>query len=407
MKPLLFLSQRIPYPPNKGDKLRSFAVLKHLSQRYRVHLGCFIDDPDDWRHVEAVRAYCADVCCIGLTPRWGKARSLLGLLEGRSLSEVYFRSARLSRWVDRVMARDSPDTAFLYSSVMGHYLPTRRGARPARVVMDFVDVDSVKWRQYADTHRWPLSALYRREHARLLAFDRAVAARCDAAVFVSQQEAALFQSLAPEVAGKVHAITNGVDLAFFSPEAMLESPFEAGTCAIVMTGAMDYWPNIDGARWFAREVFPAIRAAVPAARFFVVGANPSPEVQSLAKQPGLVVTGRVADVRPYLAHAAVVVAPLRVARGIQNKVLEGMAMARVVVTTPQGLEGIEAVPGRHLLMADDDRAFIKATLGVLRGDPGTDLGAAARACVVGHYGWPEKLAAYEALLAAPVRPDAS
>lgn len=399
MKPLLFLSQRIPYPPNKGDKLRSFAVLKHLSRRYQVHLGSFIDDPDDWRHVDALRAYCADLCCVGLHSRWGKVRSLAGFVNGRSLSEIYFHSHGLVRWVRRVMREVRPETAFLYSSVMGRYLPTADGARPARMVMDFVDVDAVKWRQYADMHAWPMSAVYRREHRKLLDFDRGVAARCDAGIFVSPQEAALFRSLAPESAGKIHAISNGVDLAFFSPAETTEAPYDTGSRAVVMTGAMDYWPNIDGARWFASEVLPSIREKVPAATFFVVGANPSTEVQALAERPGVVVTGRVPDVRPYLAHAAAVVAPLRVARGIQNKVLEGMAMGRVVVTTPQGFEGIEAEPGRDLLVAESATDFAAVTLGVLDGSIGAGMGIAARTRIVEGYGWDEKLAAYERLLA--------
>ena len=399
MKPLLFLAQRIPYPPNKGDKLRSFAVLRHLSRSWDIHLGCFIDDPDDWQHVDALRAYCADLTCVGLDKRLAKLRSAVGLLSGTSLSEHYFRSGQLSRWVGGVLTGVQPSTAFLYSSVMGQYIPTAPSLRPRRVVMDFVDVDSVKWRQYAEMHRGPMRWVYERESRRLFDFDRALAQRFDASIFVSPPEAQLFRDMAPEVADRVHAVSNGIDHGFFTADPSQPNPFAAGARAIVMTGAMDYWPNIDGALWFAREMLPAIRARVPEAVFVIVGGNPAPQLQALAGQPGVTVTGRVADVRPYLTHAAAVVAPMRVARGIQNKVLEGMAMGRLVVTTSQGLEGIDAQPGRDLLVADDAPPFIAATLRALTDAALAPMGTAARQRILAGYDWDDKLAAYERLLA--------
>jgi len=398
MRNLLFLCQRIPYPPNKGDKLRSFSVLRHLAKSWKVHLGCFIDDPADWQYVDELRPYCAELCCIGLDKRLAKLRSLTGLIAGTSLSEPYFRNAQLSQWVEAVLRDAQPAAAFLYSSVMGQYL--RRGSqfRPRRVVMDFVDVDSDKWRQYADMHSWPMSWVYRRESRQLLAFDRAVAGYCDAAVFVSAPEAALFRRLAPEAAAKTHAISNGVDLSYFSPGAERPDPFPPGRRAVVFTGAMDYWPNVDAVAWFAEAMFPTIRARIPEAVFFIVGGNPAPKVKALGSLPGITVTGRVPDIRPYLAHAEVCVAPMRVARGIQNKVLEGMAMGKVVVTTDQGLEGIDAVPGRDLLLANDTDAFIAATVKVLTDPSLAGIGLAARDCMTGGYSWDDKLAAFDRLL---------
>ena len=148
-QPLLFLAQRIPYPPNKGDKLRSFAILRHLSSLWDIHLGCFVDDSSDWQHVAAVKSYCADICCVGMNRRWAKLRSLGGLAAGTSLSEPYFYDSKLGRWVDVVLNIVQPPAAFLYSSVMGQYVLTSAGRRPPRVILDFVDVDSDKWRQYA------------------------------------------------------------------------------------------------------------------------------------------------------------------------------------------------------------------------------------------------------------------
>ena len=398
MKSLLFLSQRIPYPPNKGDKLRSFAVLRHLAASWRIHLGCFIDDPTDWQYVEAVRPYCADVFCVGLDKRWAKFRSLQGLVGGTALSQPYFCDRALHRWSDRVLREVRPDAAFLYSSVMGQYLPRSAALRPGRVVMDFVDVDSDKWRQYSTAQTWPMNWIYARESRRLLEFDRAVAARSDASIFVSQAEAALFCRLAPEIADRVHSISNGIDHGDFKADPQQPNPMPPDSPAIVFTGAMDYWPNVDAVIWFVEAMLPAIRARIPNAAFFVVGGNPTPAVMKLAERPGVTVTGRVPDVRPYLTHAGVVVAPLRVARGIQNKVLEGMAMGKVVITTSQGLEGLDSIPGRHLLLADGADAMIEATLQVLTNPSLAVLGKAAREHIVTSYSWDDKLAAYQRLL---------
>ena len=400
MRSLLFLAQRIPYPPDKGDKIRSFSVLKHLARSWRIHLGCFVDDPADGAGAAALAEYCADVRCLPLDRRLATLRSAPALLSGRSLSELFYRDRRMTAWVGRTLAQVRPDAAYLFSSVMGQYLAA--GPRPRRVVMDFVDVDSDKWGQYAGTTRWPMSAIYRRESRRLLAFDRGVAARADASVFVSPPEAALFKTLAPESAVTTHAIANGVDHAYFSPDPTPPSPFPPDARPIVFTGAMDYWPNIDAVGWFAAECLPLVRQSVPGASFAIVGNAPAPAVRALAALPGVTVTGRVPDVRPYLAHAAAVAAPLRVARGIQNKVLEGMAMGRPVVTTSRGLEGIDAVPGRDLLVADDAPGVAKALVRVL-GEPAlaAALGAAGRRRIVEAYSWDDKLACLDRLLAGP------
>ena len=188
-------------------------------------------------------------------------------------------------------------------------------------------MDSAKWSQYANSRSWPLSAIFKREGARLLAFERAVANGTEASVFVTPAEAQLFRTLAPECSTRVHHAQNGVDTDYFSPAHELPNPFATDEDAIVFTGAMDYWPNVDAVTWFARDVLPTIATQRPRARFYIVGIAPTPAVQALAQDPRVVVTGRVPDVRPYLKHARVVVAPLRVARGIQNKVLEAMAMA--------------------------------------------------------------------------------
>src|SRR5215469_6834947 len=347
---VLFLSQRIPYPPNKGDKIRSWHFFRGLAERNRMHLGCFIDDAADWQRSGEIEKLCETSAILPLDPRWGKLRSLVaGFAAGEALTLPYFRARAMQDFVDRVLERHRPRLVFVYSSAMAQYLLGRdRGG--ARLVLDMVDMDSQKWRQYAERKSWPTSFIYRREAKELHRFERAAAERFDRTLFVSRAEAELFARLTPEVASRVDFVNNGVDTAFFDPALGHADPFAPGMPALVFTGTMDYWPNVDAVLWFAEAIWPRLHGAAPAARFVIVGANPAPAVQQLARQPGIEVTGRVPDVRPYLAHAAVAVAPLRVAQGVQNKVLEAMSMAKPVVATPQALEGIDARPGRELLV---------------------------------------------------------
>jgi sugar transferase (PEP-CTERM/EpsH1 system associated) len=391
---LLLLIHRIPYPPNKGDKIRSYHLLKHLAQHYRVHLGTFVDDPDDWQHVPHVQTMCASSHFAPLKPLLARVRSLGALLANRSLSLDYYKSGELQAWVDATMTAQKIDRVLIFSSAMAQYAEAYPDARR---VVDFCDVDSDKWRQYAEKKSWPMNWLYRHEARQLLAYERRVARECDASLFVSAPEADLFKELAPESVAKIGFFNNGVDTDYFSPGRSYASPYQAGERAVVFTGAMDYWPNIDAVQWFAAEVFPQLRARFADARFYIVGARPSSAVQALAQLPGVVVTGTVPDVRPYIAHAQVAVAPLRIARGIQNKVLEAMAMATPVVVSPQALEGIEAIPGTDLLLAEDAAAFV-TTVSALLTHADTAIGHVARAKVEQLYSWPSNLARIEARL---------
>jgi len=383
---LLYLVHRLPYPPNKGDKVRSFHLLKHLAQRHAVYLGTFIDDPADEAYVDTVRSYCADMHIARLSPRLARLRSLQGLLSGEALSLPYYRDAGLRAWVASVQGLDA---AVVFSSVMADYVPDMKRL-PALV--DFVDMDSTKWTQYAGTHRWPLSWLYRREGERLFAFERAVALQAKHSFFVTAAERDLFLRAAPECTGRVDAMGNGVDAGFFSPEHDFASPYPAEEIPLVFTGAMDYWPNVDAAVWFHGAVLPILRQRHPALRFYVVGRSPDPAVQALAGE-GTVVTGTVADVRPYLAHAAVVVAPLRIARGIQNKVLEAMAMARPVVASTACAGPIAAEIGKELLAAGSAADYSDRIDALLVDRAHADnIGNAARRRVLGHYSWDAHLA---------------
>jgi sugar transferase (PEP-CTERM/EpsH1 system associated) len=391
MEDLLLLIHRIPYPPNKGDKIRSYHLLKHLAQHYRVHLATFVDDPNDWQYVPHVQALCASSHFAPMKPLLARARSLTALLKNRSLSLEYYRDAGLARWVDQTLAAHDIGRVLVFCSPMAQYAENHRGARR---VIDFCDIDSEKWRQYAEQKSFPMSWLYRHEARQLLRYERQVARDYDASLFVSAPEAELFRSLAPESSPKIGYFSNGVDTDYFSPDQPYANPYAAGERALVFTGAMDYWPNIDAVKWFAAEVFPLVRQRFADARFYIVGSRPAPAVQALAQQPGVVVTGTVPDVRPYISHAAVAVAPLRIARGVQNKVLEAMAMAVPVVVSPQALEGIDAVPGSELVLAEDASAFADACSALLEGQTGAieAIGRAARAKVQRRYSWSSNLA---------------
>ena len=388
MEDLLLLIHRIPYPPNKGDKIRSYHLLKHLARDYKVHLATFVDDADDWQHVPTVEKMCASSHFASLNPTLARVRSLGALVKNRSLSLDYYRDAGMQRWVDQTVAAHKIERVLVFSSAMAQYADKYPNARR---VVDFCDVDSDKWRQYADKKSWPMSWLYRHEARQLLSYERQVAREYDASLFVSAPEADLFRQLAPESDARIGFFSNGVDTDYFSPDAAGASPFKAGERAIVFTGAMDYWPNVDAVQWFAADVMPLLRSRFPDLTFYIVGARPAPAVLELGKQANIVVTGTVPDVRPYIAHARAAVAPLRIARGIQNKVLEAMAMATPVVVSPQALEGIEAEPGRELVLARDAGCYVDAIAALLaRGD--NQIGLAARARVERKYSWPSNLA---------------
>jgi len=398
MQHLLFLSHRIPYPPNKGDKIRSYHLLKHLAQRYHVHLGTFIDDPDDWQHLDTVKKLCSETCILPLHPFSSKLRSLKGLIKNQALTLDYYQNHEMQEWANKVIKQHHIGKIMIFSSAMAQYAMDKNQEQR---VIDFVDIDSDKWQQYAEKKHWPMSWLYNRESRLLLAFERKVAQEFDASLFVSQAEADLFKQLAPESKHKTGFFNNGVDIDYFSPDREYPNPYAANETAIVFTGAMDYWPNIDAVQWFAREIMPGIITKHPAAHFYIVGSRPSSQVQALASLPGVTVTGSVPDIRPWLAHAFVAVAPLRIARGIQNKVLEAMSMAKPVIVSIQALEGIDAVPENELILAHDALQFISAVTAQIE-KKNDRMGQLARHKIISRYGWDSNLACVDTLLDTPI-----
>lgn len=394
MKELLFLAQRIPYPPNKGDKIRSYHLLKHLSNSFKVHLGAFVDDPNDWQYSKPLAEIVAgDMKLLPLNSRSATLRSAYGLLSGEPLTLPYYRNTELKNWVNQLLADRPIHHVIVYSSAMAQYVMTHMELHR---VIDFVDIDSDKWRQYAERKSWPINWVYRREARLLFAYERHIASISEASTFVSRAEAELFQQLAAECADRVSYYNNGVDLDYFSPARTYDNPYPPNQRVLVFTGAMDYWANVDAVTWFAREVFPALHAQFADVRFYIVGSRPTAEVQALAGA-AITVTGSVPDVRPYVAHAAISVAPLRIARGIQNKVLEAMAMAKPVVVSPQALEGIDAETNHEVILARDSAAFISLIAAQLS-QPDEKLGQAARRRVEQSYSWNNSLQRVDRLL---------
>jgi sugar transferase (PEP-CTERM/EpsH1 system associated) len=384
MSEILFLAHRIPYPPDKGDKIRSYHLLRAFAERHTVHLATFIDDPADWQHIDAVMKLCAETCIRPLNPRAAKLRSATGYLNRGPLSVAYYSDRELRRWVLELAARRSLAGVFVFSSSMAQYaegLSVRDGA--ARVI-DFCDVDSDKWRQYALAHRYPLKAVYLREARTLAAAEARYVREFDASIVISDVEAQILRDLAGGDPHRIRVVSNGVDTEYFDPARQLPTPFPKDSRPVVFTGAMDYEANADGVRWFVREVLPGVRSHTPAAAFFIVGSNPSAGVRALAAEPGVIVTGRVPDVRPYLAHADVVVAPLRIARGLQNKVLEALAMARPIVATENAVQGIPDASRAGIRVANDAGEMVDAITAILDSGGSGSLG---RAFVQSRHSW--------------------
>jgi len=407
MQELLFLAHRIPYPPNKGDKIRSYHVLKYLAGKYRVHLGTFVDDEQDWQYMPVLKDLCDETHFIGLDSRMARLRSAKGLLSGEALTLPYYYDANMQDWVTHLLENNPVHRVFIFSSGMAQYVAGQRWSSIRRVI-DFVDVDSDKWRQYAKSKSWPMSAVYEREARRLETYERRIAAEFDASVLVSQDEAKLFKTLAPESTGRIDYLNNGVDSEYFSPHRHYANPYSPDEKVLVFTGAMDYWANVDAVTWFAQEIFPQIVQRNPKARFYIVGGRPTLAVKQLENITGVHVTGGVPDVRPYLGHAVAAVAPLRIARGVQNKVLEAIAMAKPVLATSAAVEGIgsgmdsvSATTG--IVVADDIKECVEQAVQLLQGKPNL----AGRAYVLKYYTWNENLMRLDRLLEGDIAPVAN
>jgi len=402
---ILYLAHRIPYPPNKGEKIRAFHQLLHLSKHHTVHLVCLVDDPTDLKYVSILENSCASVVAVYRSKTSALCLATRALLTRKPLSVAAFYRKALAREIARKLQTETFDMIFVSSAAMAEYV-LEMSALPR--VIDFIDVDSEKWQQYARHHAIPLAWVYGLEARRLAAYEAHIAHIFNHVVFISQAEKRLFQQRICH--RPIAVIANGVDLNYFVPKRADAASRRPPT--LVFTGVMDYFPNVDAVQYFCNDIFPLVRTVVPDCCFTIVGSHPTRRVQALSKHPNVTVTGAVPDVRPYLAQAAIAVAPFRLARGVQNKILEAMAAGLPVVGTTQAFEGITATEEDGIRIADDPQHFAQELIALLTGNNTLRQQCAlqARRYVEAHHQWSEQGVQLEHLLQGLVRtpgPDAS
>jgi sugar transferase (PEP-CTERM/EpsH1 system associated) len=381
---LLFLAHRIPYPPNKGDKIRSYHELRAFAERgHEVHLLAFADDPRDLIYQAELSRLCVSAQIVPLHRGIAKLRALGSLVLNRPFSLGYFASQKMKKLVTRSIAERDFDAVFVFSSTMAQYAPK---SLSSRTVVDLVDIDSEKWREYARRVGSPNSWLYGLEWKRLGKYERQIVSRFAYSIVTTRREASLLDDLDEFTRrARLRVITNGVDLENDHGSGGMTNP---SSPRLVFVGAMDYYANIDGVRWFVEEVLPLIREREPRAEFFIVGGNPARKVRKLGEREGVAVTGFVEDVRPYLKDATVCVVPLRIARGVQNKVLEAMAAGKAIVATPEAAAGLGVEDGEHLLLAQTPRGFAEAVVSAVRDEAlRNHLAARSRRFVEARHDW--------------------
>ncbi|MEO1243595.1 MAG: TIGR03087 family PEP-CTERM/XrtA system glycosyltransferase [Pseudomonadota bacterium] len=387
---ILLLTHRIPYPPDKGDKIRSWRLFRHLAEKFSVHLACFVDDPQDFSHTEYLRSMCASAAFIPLRPTAAKLKSMRGLLTGDPLSIQYFRSHEMLRTVDEMRARPlMAEVAF--SSTMAQYISSPKPERPR--IVDFCDADSEKWLQYACETTPPMAWIFHREGARLKRLENEVANWADVSFAVTPEEAGMFNRRS-EIQKTVRWWSNGVDADYFDPA--LKMRHIGGGADVVFIGAMDYRANSEAVLRFTANVWPRVYRTLPDLTFAIVGARPTKQVHALDGRNGVMVTGRVDDVRPWLSQAKLVVAPLRVARGVQNKILEAMAMAKPVIASPEAATGLTFGDAEPLFIADNEEAMAAALIRLVNNRTERErLGKHAREAIMAHYNWQSQLQRFE------------
>ncbi|MEM1133021.1 MAG: TIGR03087 family PEP-CTERM/XrtA system glycosyltransferase [Pseudomonadota bacterium] len=395
MAAILYLAHRIPFPPDRGDKIRSFHMLQALAGLAPVHVACFADNADEMAHQSELAALAQTHCVVQRT----KSMALAGveaLLKGKPVSLTAFYHQALADYVARTINEQDIGTVFCFSGQMAQYIPEDF---QGRIVLDLVDVDSMKFESYAETSRSAMAYIYRREGHMLSQFEHRMADRADVVSLVSENEANLFrQRMAADghiAVSHIRSIANGIDCVRYDPRHNeLTKAMSATTPGddIIFTGQMDYPPNIDAVTSFAAHVMPAVVAAVPDARFIIAGRSPTDAVRALHNDKNIIVTGEVNDIRTWLNKAAIAVAPLMIARGVQNKVLEAMAMEKPVVVSPEAATGIDVVNGTHFMIAEDNGSFVAMCIDLLRdSNKARAMGTAARRHVQDTMSWQAQL----------------
>jgi polysaccharide biosynthesis protein PslH len=379
-------------PPNRGDRIRTCNFLRHIATRADVWLGCLADEPvsdDTW---QSLRDICHQVAIVPVEPRMRWVRAGVSFLTGRTISEGAFASPRLKRIVSEWTAQKSFDSALCSSSALAPYLQIPDLDQTPRHV-DLIDVDSEKWFDYAKASGVIKRGIFHLEGRRLRQLEGGISDWASGITVVSEPEAALYRAFRSD--GPIEPIPNGVDVDYFTPEAGSVDgimPAASSQSGCVFVGALDYKPNIDGIIWFARNVWPQIHRQHPDQNLSIVGREPVADVQKLAEIPGVDVVGTVPDVRPYLSRAAVAVVPLHIARGVQNKVLEALAMAKAVVASPDPLVGLRVEDGVQLFKAVEAEQWVSCVTRLLDdAQLRHDVGVAGQAYVTAHHRWEQCL----------------
>ena len=376
---ILFLCHRFPYPLDHGARIRAFHFIRHLSQRNSVTVATLAHTQQELIQGQGLKEYCHRVIgeVIPTRVRWGRA---LGVLCSSMPSSVaYFRSVSLQRRIDDLLASENFDAIIVFCAFMAQYVLAWQGGYR---ILDYGDIDSAKWRDYSRYKAIPLSWAYAWEAAKLRNYERRIARHFHHCTVISRGELEEFQRF--EVGVPCTIVPNGVDTDYFFHNAGDRN----GAPTIVFLGRMDYFPNVDGVQYFVRDVFPLVRQKLPAVELRIIGSNPAKSIRDLAKIPNVSITGYVQDVRSYLRGAAVSIAPLRIARGMQNKILEALAMGIPTVATPQAAKGVECVPGKHLLVAGCAKAFAEEVIRVIEDSSlRRNLAEAGRLQIERVYGW--------------------
>jgi len=388
---ILFLCHRLPYPPQRGGKIRPFNMIRRLAVSHEVTVATLARSADELAAGQELHRYCHDLHVGRISEPASWARFALYGMSAAPATFGYFYSPELARTVRRLLDTRGFDAVVVHCSSMGPYVAGHSGCRK---VMDFGDADSEKWLEYGRTAPFPLSQAFRLEGRKVRRYEAWLGKHFDACSVNAPRERDV---LAAYVRSPIHVIPNGVDLEYFEPSRPSGPGYIPNR--IVFTGNMSYRPNVDAVQHLVTRILPRIRREIPDVQLCIVGMDPAPAVRRLADEDRVVVTGRVDDVRPYFDSAAVAVAPLRVARGLQNKVLEAMAMRVPVVASPAAFEGISAVAGRDLLVAAGPKAFGRAVVSLLR-DPAARerYAAAGRTCVETNHNWSRLLQRLEDLV---------
>jgi sugar transferase (PEP-CTERM/EpsH1 system associated) len=387
---IFFVCQRVPFPPDRGDKIATFHEILHLSSKHEVHVFCLADGTGDLANVPGLRDHVASVTAVPVTRSSSRWRSLQALVGGRPLSVAAFDEAALHEAITRRYDEARPDLIIVFSCNVAQYAEHFAGVPR---IMQFHDLDSLKWSQYAERSRFPLKWVYRIEADRLLAYERSIARRFSHALVCTAAEKHDFERCFPGIG--VSLVGNGVDLDYFHSSGTTKRP-----ASLVFTGVMDYFPNVDAVTWFCERILPAVQAQIPDAALTICGSRPSAAVLRLARRRGVTVTGRVPDTRPFLDAAEVFVAPLRVARGVQNKILEALAMGLPCVASSTAWRGTVIPAGDGILVTDDPAEFAERVVRLLK-DPALRAAMAgkARAAVEANYRWADQMTALDRVIA--------